>query len=632
MAFSFINTGIFWLLFLGGGIALGTLFLFFSEKYYKTFLGRFHPKMFPTRREKRFWYRRIRETLFFLSILFLGIVLLRPVGGESKELARAEGIDAIFVVDVSQSMRALDFSDGRKNIDRLEMSKRMIRKFVEEHPENRYGLIIFAGEAFTVSPLTFDHDTFLTFVDGISPDDIVQQGTNLEDALHEMTDRFLSAPNDERGRLGILVTDGEEQKGDYQAAAKNAQKNGITLVTIGIGSEEGSRIPEGTDFYGNIIYKTHQGEVVLTHLNEAPLKEIAKLTNGTYLHPTSESEFLAIADTIDTLKKTTLEAPISGTERPEQYRPFAILSFLCFLLALLLPFPKSSHRSLLFLLITPLVFSGCSVMDAPFAYVTHKGNSAFAQKNWEQADVEYQTAENIAPSDETATAEESRGLVAFEKEDYKNAKSLFQKAEESCPPENKHCTNASYHLGNTLYRLGEKSTDFSEKKENWQNAITAYDRALSKNQNDREAKENKEFVQKKLEELEKEDKQNQEQNGKNQKNKEDQQKDGKQEEQESEQEGKNGEQKDGKSKDGSGGEGEEEKLSEETKQQIEQYLQELNQTEKDADQFFNRFGQEKQNAQDPFGNMQQDPFFQQFFQQDPFFQDQSQTHPNEKDW
>ena len=137
---------------------------------------------------------------------------------------------------------------------------------------------------------TFDHDTFLTFVDGISPDDIVQQGTNLEDALHEMTDRFLSAPNDERGRLGILVTDGEEQKGDYQAAAKNAQKNGITLVTIGIGSEEEVVFPKEPIFM-EMLSKTHQGEVVLTHFNDAPLKEIAKLTNGTYLHPLVNRNF-----------------------------------------------------------------------------------------------------------------------------------------------------------------------------------------------------------------------------------------------------------------------------------------------------------------------------------------------------
>lgn len=583
-------------------------------------------------RKVRFQKRRIREALFLLSCLFLGIVLLRPVGGEKGSFQQAEGIDTIFVVDVSQSMRALDFSDGRKNVDRLEMSKRMMRKFVEEHPEHRYGLVVFAGEAFTVSPLTFDHETFLTFLEGISPEDVVKQGTNLESALTEMTNRFTSAGDEERGRLAVLITDGEEQKGNYEGAAKRAKKEGITLLMVGIGSKDGSRIPEGTDLFGNVLYKTHQGEMVLTRLNEAPLKEIAKLTDGVYLHPTSESEFLAISDTVDTLKKTKIEVPVPTEGLSEQYEIFAKLAFLCFLLGILIPFsPHAMQRNLVFLLL-PLLFSGCDITKTPFAYSTNKGNTAYLEKDWKKADFEYQTAEQVSPSDEMATAKENRGLVAFEKQEYETAQSFFEEAEKSCPPKEEHCADASYHLGNTLYRLGEKEGDSSQKKTKWESAISAYDRALARNSEDKEAKENKEFVQKKLEELQKqqEEKKNGKQNQQGEDKKGDSDQKNQQKDSEKKSEDKKGEE--GEDSKNQGGEGtkqqennsQEQKLSEDMKQEIERYLQELDQTEQDTNQFFDRFGQGK--------SQQQDPFLQQFFEQDPFFQDGTQKDPNEKDW
>ena len=592
----------------------------------------------------------IRYLCLCLCLCFITLAVLRPQWGTKKTTIQSNGVDVIFTLDVSQSMKAQDLSDGGRVLDRLTGAKYMIKDFVQKQPGNRYGLVIFAGEAFVSTPLTFDHAAFFTFLDGVNYDDVGTQGTLLSEAIKASLDRFLKQDDeDPRGKAIILICDGGEEMDEAtERFAEVAKEDGIRVVTIGIGSEEGVPIPESRDFFGNVSYKQHKGEVVYTKLNEDTLREIANMTDGQYFHVEKAGDLEIITQELEQLQKSKLEQTVENM-REDRYQWFLLPAFLCFLVFVFLPkkkmekgfFQQIKKLKCLWIFI-PFFLTGC---DALTRYQIDQGNEKFQKQYLKEAEEIYKKAENN--DDIGYMAMNNRGIIGYTQRDFEKAKTLLQSlAEKSCEKESgqDYCDEIYYNLGNALYRFGEESQDPSIQVDQWSQAASAYEKTLQINPEDKEAQDNLVFVQQKLQET---------QSQQSQQGQEGQQRDSSENQQ-----GQNGEPNEGNEKkegapsgenqeDQNGEEGEKseaqkaaEKAAEDAKygldenleQQVEEYMQQMKQNESHAQQHFQRNPEaQQQDSNDPFN----DPFFQQFFggrPQQRDFKGNGEGKQLEKDW
>lgn len=285
------------------------------------------------RRYQHSWL--VTKTVFLLvALILIGIAVLRPAWGEETRTVETTGSDVVFLLDVSTSMRAVDMSVQSQVLDRLTAAKLLISDFVSAHPENRYGLVVFAGDAFVTSPLTHDTAAFLTFLQDADPTNVAKQGTDLSHALEVTLARFKNTkgPESERGKSIILISDGgEDAPADLPLLLEAAKKQAIKIFTLGIGSDKAVPIPEGSDFFGNTTYKKHNGQLVYTKLNEAPLRQIAAQTGASYIHVRSGKDLDAVAEELRNIKTSTLTVT-EGTQKEEHYQLFLFLSFLFFTL------------------------------------------------------------------------------------------------------------------------------------------------------------------------------------------------------------------------------------------------------------------------------------------------------------
>ncbi len=212
-----------------------------------------------------------------LSVAFAaGIVMLmdlRKPGG--TEGVNRKGIDLIVALDVSKSMLATDLSP-----DRLERAKQLIQKLMAVMPNDRIGLVLFAGKAYLQMPLTTDHSAARMFVSAANPNAVPQQGTVISEALKRSADAFNAA--ERRFKAVVLISDGEDHDLEAVNTAKEMAAQGMMINTVGVGSPEGSYIPDALTGTNKIDPAT--GATVISKLNEDILKQVAAATNGVYVH------------------------------------------------------------------------------------------------------------------------------------------------------------------------------------------------------------------------------------------------------------------------------------------------------------------------------------------------------------
>jgi Ca-activated chloride channel family protein len=238
------------------------------------------------------------------------------------ETVKRSGIETVIALDISNSMMAQDVTPSR-----LEKSKKMVSKLVESFNNDKVGLIVFAGEAFTQLPITTDYISAKMFLESITPALINSQGTDIAAAIDLAMKSF--TPQEGVGRAIVIITDGENHEGGAVEAAKEAASKGIQVFVLGVGSPDGSPIPvEGK----NDFRKDREGNVVITRLNEEMCKEIAKAGNGIYLRvDNSNSAQKALQKEIDKLAKADVETQVY-TEFDEQ---FQIIAWMVFFLLLI---------------------------------------------------------------------------------------------------------------------------------------------------------------------------------------------------------------------------------------------------------------------------------------------------------
>ncbi|PZR27399.1 MAG: hypothetical protein DI535_10295 [Citrobacter freundii] len=210
-----------------------------------------------------------------LSLAFVAGVLavmdLRKPGND--EGIERKGIDVVISLDVSRSMLATDMAPSR-----LERAKQLINKLMDAMPDDRIALVLFAGKAYLQMPLTTDHNAAQMFVNSAAPDAIPQQGTVISEALRMSANAF--NPEERRFKAVVLISDGEDHDPAALETAKELSAQGLMINTVGIGSPDGSYIPDPATGQNKI---DETGSQVISKLNEDELKQLAQNTNGIYV-------------------------------------------------------------------------------------------------------------------------------------------------------------------------------------------------------------------------------------------------------------------------------------------------------------------------------------------------------------
>ena len=238
-------------------------------------------------------------TKFFLqqlALIVLVFLIARPQMGAKVETVKKQGVEIVVALDVSNSMLARDI-----NPSRLEKAKMMLSKLVDELDNDKVGLIVFAGDAYTQLPITSDFVSAKMFLSSIDPNMVPTQGTAIGRAISLAMNSF--TPDESADKAIIVITDGENHEDDAVAMAAEAAKKGIRVDVIGIGSPQGSPIPmsnESSDFR-----KDNEGNVVITKLNEQMGQEIAKAGEGIYVTADNTNSALrALTSQIKKMKKS----------------------------------------------------------------------------------------------------------------------------------------------------------------------------------------------------------------------------------------------------------------------------------------------------------------------------------------
>lgn len=219
--------------------------------------------------------KRFRFSHWVLSVAMVLLVLalcnLRKPAG--KQQISKSGVDVMIALDVSKSMLATDLTPNR-----LERAKQLVNKLMDELTNDRVGLVLFAGRAYMQMPLTADLSAARLFVNAANPGMVASQGTVVKEALELSNTAF--DPQETKYKAVLLITDGEDHDPEAVAKAKAMSENGVMIVTIGIGSPEGSTIPD--EVVGG-VKRDKDGQVIISKLNDQLLREIARVTQGEYV-------------------------------------------------------------------------------------------------------------------------------------------------------------------------------------------------------------------------------------------------------------------------------------------------------------------------------------------------------------
>src|SRR5256712_2984562 len=274
------------------------------------------------------------RAIFLLSLALFALALARPQLGKSLTQVEASGIDIMVVLDVSGSMLTKDFTVGGESATRIDAIREVTRKFIEGRPNDRIGIIAFAGRPYIVSPLTLDHDWLLKNLERVKIG-LVEDGTAIGSGMAAAANRL----NDKRSKSHVIVllTDGENNAGKIppNTAAEAVKALKIHFYAIGAGINGIAPAPiytsRGplTDALGNILYENQPVE-----FNETGLRDVAKIADGKFFRATDTQSLEQIFNDIDKLEKSTV-----SVKKYQQYRdlfPLCLMSGCGLLLAQIL--------------------------------------------------------------------------------------------------------------------------------------------------------------------------------------------------------------------------------------------------------------------------------------------------------
>lgn len=276
------------------------------------------------------WLAKLRPVLYVLRLLAIALIIVamaRPrTSEENSKTKSAEGIDIVMAIDVSTSMLSRDLRPNR-----LEATKEVASDFIQERPNDRIGMVVYAGESYTQTPLTSDHKIILNTMKDIK-NGLIKDGTAIGMGLATAVNRLKDSKA--KSKVIILLTDGENNAGeiDPMTAAQLAEEFNIRAYTIGVGTKGTAPTPYAYDMRGNLVYKN-----LPVNIDEELLKNIADQTGGRYFRATDNEKLNEIYAEIDKLEKTKLQE-LKFYSYDEKFENFALAAFILFGLELLLRF------------------------------------------------------------------------------------------------------------------------------------------------------------------------------------------------------------------------------------------------------------------------------------------------------
>ena len=272
--------------------------------------------------------QRLRHGLFFLRLVGVALIILalaRPQSSSKEEEVTTEGVDIVLAMDVSSSMLAEDFKPN----NRLTAAKIVAKEFIKGRKNDRLGMVVFAGESFTQCPLTLDYGVLLELLEQVKVADKDWDGTAIGMGLVNAINRLRDSKA--KSKVIILLTDGVNNRGqvDPITAARIAQAYGIKIYTIGAGTRGTAMYPIDDPVLGR-RYMPMQVEI-----DEDVLKEIARITGGTYFRATDSDKLREIYKEIGEMEKTKIEVK-EYTRYEEYFLYFLAAGLLLLLLELIL--------------------------------------------------------------------------------------------------------------------------------------------------------------------------------------------------------------------------------------------------------------------------------------------------------
>ena len=268
---------------------------------------------------------RIGNWVWLLAVLAAVLMiagLARPQRGHSRTEVTANGIDIVLVLDVSGSMQALDFLVDSQRVNRIEVVKSVVGKFIDERPNDRIGLIAFAGSPYLVSPITLDHDWLQQNLERVAIGG-VDDGTAIGSAIAAAVNRLRTTPA--KSKVVILLTDGMNNTGKISplAAAEAARALGVKIYTIGVGVRGKAPVPV-RDEAGNMRLVMAQVDV-----DEKTLQTVADLTGGKFYRATDTDSLQKIYEQINRLE--TSAQTVQKFEHYDELYPWALVPALAIL-------------------------------------------------------------------------------------------------------------------------------------------------------------------------------------------------------------------------------------------------------------------------------------------------------------
>lgn len=443
------------------------------------------------------WRPAIKFWLLEAALALLIVVLARPQMGTRISHEKRDGIETIIAIDISNSMRAEDVSPSR-----LDRAKMMVENLVDNFSNDKIGLIVFAGDAFVQLPITSDFVSAKMFLSSIDPSMIATQGTDIGYAVNMATHSFTQTEG--IGKAIIVITDGEDHEGGALEAAEEAKKKGMRVYVLGIGSKNGSPIPDpSTGRY--MIDNT--GNTVMSTLNEDMCRQVAQAGGGAYIHVDNNSNAQEqLNDELDKLsKKETLSTIYSDYD--EQFQAFCIIVILLLIAEVcLLEIKNPVVRRFTFFgkkkaaMLTLFIICAASVSAQTDRQYIREGNKAFRSGSYDKAEVAYRKALEKNPRSAIASYNLGNALFA-QKKDSAAVQSLENAAKMETIPMRR--AQAFHNMG----VICQSHKMYGE-------AISAYQSALRLNPQDNETRYNLELCKqqkKKQDQQQKQDKQNKDQ-------------------------------------------------------------------------------------------------------------------------
>lgn len=280
------------------------------------------PSLHALKKLKPSFFQRYRYVLIILrstAIALFVIALARPQYGNEQTKVKTEGIDIVLAVDVSGSMLAEDFEIGGRRHNRLYVIKQVVKDFIQKRTNDRLGLVVFAGRAYTQCPMTLDYGMLLQLLEKVDIG-MVEDGTAIGSGIGSSVDRLKNTKA--KSKVVILLTDGRNNSGEIDpfTAAEIAKTLGIKVYTIGAGTKGLAPFP-AIDLFGNTVMRQ-----VKIDIDDDALREIAKITDGKYYRATDTESLKEIYRQIDKLEKTESEVT-QYTEYSELFHYFLLPAF-----------------------------------------------------------------------------------------------------------------------------------------------------------------------------------------------------------------------------------------------------------------------------------------------------------------